>query len=199
MTQVKERPILFSAAMVRAILAGEKTQTRRAIKGVENDNCLHKGKHHFHVLDIEKSVLHCPYGKPGDAIWVREAWRSRGDGGRDNYISPRHLRPHGVWYEADGIATESERVGKLRSSLHMPLWASRILLEVVSVRVERLTDICDQDAEAEGISFLRNIPDADETLSATKLFEALWESINGAGSWEQNPWVWVIEFKRVEG
>ena len=87
--------------------------------------------------------------------------------------------------------------GRGRPSIHMPRWASRILLEITAVRVERLQDISEEQAEAEGVNFLRYVPDADETLTAAQLFECLWSSINGDESWSANPWVWVVEFKRV--
>lgn len=185
---MKERPILFNAPMVRAILSGQKTQTRRGAKPVKHPdlgNLYYPG-----ALVLEREPQHvieraCPYGQPGDRLRVRET----------HSYAPDHDEPAGcarVLYAADG-----ERYGKLHPSIHMPRWASRILLEIVSVRVERLQDISEADAEAEGIDFLRRVPDADETLTAKELYECLWESINGAGSWNANPWVWAIEFKRI--
>lgn len=224
---MKEHPILMSSAMVRATLAGTKTQTRRIIKlppapaalgewqastiGGENGGRTAAGNE----VPLQAVIWHtrtgktlrCPHGQPGDRIWVRETWRSTGDGGRADYIAPRDMQPHQVWYEADGAAPESECTGKTRTSIHMPRWASRIRLEIVSVRVERLQDISDADTEAEGI-------DMDALLAAQERYDTfakdgnasgratlrtawreLWESTGG--DWDANEWLWVIEFKRV--
>ncbi len=209
---MKERPILFSGAMIRAILAGQKTQTRRAAKPVKHPdlgNLYDPG-----ALVMEREPQHvidraCPYGQPGDRLWVRETWAAHCD--EDNlpprdcsrdvrFYAVEHGRQHGL----------NPRIGKWRPSIHMPRWHSRILLEIVSVRVERLQSISEADAEAEGIDFLRHIQDNDETLTdrdvyqclrdltARDLYELLWDSINGEGSWAANPWVWAVEFKRVE-
>lgn len=195
---MKERPILFSGAMIRAILAGQKTQTRRVIKpsqtpcmSIEENDA---GKPWPWREDCNNGGdiwYPCPYGQPGDRLWVREAWST--------HACFDHLRPSecpkSIHYWADGEI----KTGKRRPSIHMPRWASRILLEIVSVRVERLQSISEADAEAEGIDFLRHVNDADETLTARDLYECLWDSVNGEGSWAANPWVWVVEFKRVEG
>lgn len=192
MTQVKERPILFSAAMVRAILADEKMQARPKIKPQPVGSFgLFDPAHGFRFH--EGPNLWCPYGKPGDRLWVRETFGYFID--TDTINGQRVELGRDFVYRADD---ENKTVHtKWTPSIHMPRKASRITLEINGVRVERLNDISEQDAEAEGVAFMREIPDADETLCASKLFELLWESINGAGSWEQNPWVWVIEFKRV--
>lgn len=176
---MKEHPILMNSAMVRATLAGTKTQTRRIIKlppapaalgewqastiGGENGGRSAAGNE----VPLQTVIWHtrtaktlsCPHGQPGDRIWVRETWRSTGDGGRADYMAPRDMQPHQVWYEADGAAPESECTGKTRTSIHMPRWASRILLEIVSVRVERLNDCSEADAKAEGVMQL----DADDS------------------------------------
>ena len=192
----KERPILFSAPMVRALLDGSKTQTRRVVKGstdawdsfqVEEDIT---GREFFFVCGEPEAgprklrpiitSLICPYGQPGDRLWVKET----------HSFVPDADEPAGcsaVLYAADG-----ERYGKLRPGIHMTRWASRILLEIVSVRVERLQDISDQDAMAEGVDA------AAYGKSHRYGFSRLWESINGVGSWDANPWVWVVEFRRIE-
>ena len=188
---MKERPILFSAPMVRAILEGGKTQTRRLVKI--------RGCAPGAVLPVE---FPCPYGVVGDRLWVKETWRS--SRAADKH-SPAALTGHGwpVWYVADGgvMWTGADRggpgfmtPGKTRVSIHMPRWASRITLEVTDVRVERLQDITEADARAEGVQPLQM-----DNGSALPSFEGLWCSINGAGSWAANPWVWAISFARVGG
>lgn len=225
---MKEHPILMNSAMVRATLAGTKTQTRRIIKlppapvaldewqastiGGENGGRTAAGNE----VPLQAVIWHtrtgktlsCPHGQPGDRIWVRETWRSTGDGGRADYMAPRAMQPHQVWYEADGAAPESECTGKTRTSIHMPRWASRILMEIVSVRVERLQDISDADIAAEGIDMeaLAESQDrydivckgsgASGRATERSAWRELWESTGG--SWDANPWVWVIEFSRVK-
>lgn len=133
------------------------------------------------------------YGQPGDKLWVREAWRTIGDDGRCNDVPPRDLQPSPVWYEADGKAAISELVGKYRPPMFMPRWASRITLEITNVRVERLQEISNDDALAEGIN--RPI-DARYPVDE---FRALWDSINATRGfgWDVNSWVWVVEFRRI--
>lgn len=200
MNQFKERPILFSAPMVRAILAGNKTQTRRAIRNVGNDNCIpHRflmlnGKYHNgrnHVLD-SKSLQYCPYGQPGDRLWVRETWAPCGTDVPGEEITIYKATDK---YENEGIGTT-----RWYPSIHMHRHRSRILLEIVSVRAERLHDITESDAQAEGVALGGPIGHLPSYLKApyTYHYAQLWDSINGPGSWEANPWVWVIEFKRVE-
>lgn len=226
---MKQRPILFSAPMVRALLDGSKTQTRRIMKPQPEPVPHRPGDYQWpcnafqsmvSVSDTRAPGAHgmagdaCPHGGHRDRLWVRETWRSTGDGGRADYLPPRDMQPHKVWYDADGAAPASKCTGKTRTSIHMPRWASRILLEIVSVRVERLNDCSAADARAEGLisyeHFWRDseypLPDiAYEPFKGSptrysdpvQAYRALWESINGAGSWDANPWVWVIEFKRV--
>jgi hypothetical protein len=207
---MKSRHIMFSAPMVRAILEGRKTQTRRvAIKtsqphvvyatDFDQDECL---------LEIENSLIGkrywngCPYGKPGDQLWVRETCRAE--------ELPSGL--DGVRYAADGAFREIENTheasdvwvklngyrggkGLTVPTIHMPRWASRITLEITGVRVERLNEISGADCIAEGII------ESDAPQYAFGLHDAyrdLWESINGPGSWDANPWVWVIEFAVVK-
>jgi hypothetical protein len=167
---MKERPILFSGPMVRAILEGRKTQTRRIVK--PQPLCIASGE-----WIMNGSA--CKYGKPGDRLWVRETWWAPRDDVRGEY--KREYIKYAATLDGMGQPT-------WKPSIHMPRWASRINLEVVSVRVERLQNISEEDARAEGI-WQPNWP-----LS----WRQLWESINGAGSWEANPWVWVVEFKRIE-
>jgi hypothetical protein len=194
---MKERPILFSGEMVRAILDGSKTQTRRnandriaKIDGrsgpwfTRHRNCRHKWSSGLWASS-------CPKGFIGDRLWVKETFCE----------IPLKSGKMGFAYRADDHAFANiedgyEWIGKWKPSIFMPRAASRITLEITAIRVERLQDISETDAEAEGVEFMRHIPDADETLSARTLYEILWESINGEGSWDTNPWVWVIEFKR---
>ena len=215
MSQANERPILFSGHMVRAILNGQKTVTRREIKpsmrSADSSFELHQQEDEswrpMHTFDEScmdaKGTEHpiaCPYGQPGDRLWVREAWLA--DAQLDS-IAPRDLsQGEPILYPADGSVRQTGCAmvsqGRGRPSIHMPRWASRILLEITAVRVELLQDITEEQAEAEGVNFLRHVPDADETLTASQLFECLWSSINGDESWKGNPWVWVVEFKRIE-
>ena len=198
---MKERPILFSAPMVRAIIEGRKTQTRRVVKPVGNDDAFvlldyGTGFWPYRSDDGESSITadgneaphYCPYGQPGDRLWVREAFHGY------HWDQPRAV------YRADGecqrvrTQIESYEVGRWTPSIHMPRWASRITLEIVSVRVERLNAISVSDAIAEGYD-----GSVDDPIDpSVKWYAQLWESINGSGSWAANPWVWVVEFKRVQ-
>ena len=196
---MKEHPILFSAPMVRAILEGRKTQTRRIIKP-QPDRVIGG----FPAVDDfgELQPIRRPYGKPGDRLWVRETWVFTD-------YDFNHM-PNEYAYRADYAETDS-LLWKWKPSIHMPRAASRILLEVVNVRVERLRDISEADAIAEGVEVTgRNIYGnpiykdysgeslrGDGWSSAQRSFQSLWQSINGPESWEQNPWVWVVEFKRI--
>lgn len=224
----KERGMIFNAEMVRAILSGQKTQTRRIVKYVTADNCMTLTKPskprdgvYTHVMDAPKHGL-CPHGNVGDRIWVRETWQGplvdfeRSD---DLLRNPeKYEKPENCVYAADGVpapefydADDNLRCC-WRPSIHMPRWASRILLEITNVRVERLNDISEQDAIAEGIDtdWLAESQDnydciADHNMTgrptAKGHFSYLWQSIYGddkSKCWEKNPWVWVIEFKRVQ-
>jgi hypothetical protein len=203
---MKERPILFSAPMVRAILEGRKTQTRRLVGP-------------RHVMCVGRPELaDCPYGEPGDRLWVRETFAIEcsvdgidqplpHDDGRPHR---RHHHEHGEswWQQPHYRATDpapelciTDKDGyevpgvQWKPSIHMPRWASRITLRVTSVRVERLQAITESDAWAEGVH-----PDwcgVDEHGPRAS-FSALWDQINGArASWDSDPWVWVIGFERV--
>lgn len=203
------RPILMSAPMVRALLAGTKTQTRRAMKLPMEDK--------FRGLDVILGRLHamfehgdlaCPYGgMRGDTLWVREAFRLCAEA---DPIPPRDTdAAFRVWYEAD--APHQPGAGKLRPGMFMPRWASRITLEVAGVRVERLQDISEADAIAEGVSRFPGCRQDDDAVAFNRIgpvdndsfpiarYAVLWEQINGPGSWDANPWVWVVSFKRKEG
>lgn len=202
---MKERPILFSAPMVRAILEGRKTQTRRVVKRTPLE-WLDSGLHPDFVALPENGL--CPYGQPGDRLWVRETWQGPlvddVDDVDDYRENPDKFRkPDFCEYAADGgpapefVTMDDDLVQRWRPSIHMPRWASRILLEVVSVRVERLNDISEPDAMAEGVTLSAPVKPSRSERMARDAYAELWESINGPGSWEANPWVWVVEFKRV--
>ena len=203
--QIKERPILFSGEMVRAILEGRKTQTRRIIKlprdcswyhaadPVNDGNFLKHGlEGYWHVEELP-----CPYGKPGDRLWVREAHAFvpepayRCSTGIIQKVNPVDSYQACVYRENFDRA----RSFSWRPSIHMPRWACRILLEITGVRVERLQDISEEDALAEGVD---NSLHLGGGRFATENFAHLWWMINGDGSWESNPWVWCISFRRIE-
>lgn len=179
---MRERPILFSAPMVRAILDGRKTQTRRAVKhtpllGYPDDWCHHVGKRDFEhgVGDFRRF---CAYGQPGDQLWVRETFATDGEG----FFA---FRADGETYN-DGLPW--------KPSIHMPRKASRIDLEITGIRVERLQEISYKDTIAEGP---RPCGWGNDDGGVQRNFARLWDEINGPGSWDKNPWVWVIEFRRI--
>ena len=228
---MKERPILFSGSMVAALLAGTKTQTRRIVK-LPHDNPLGKwepttfggsdggrtrdGK----TVPLERVIWHtrtgdslcCPYGAPGDRLWVRETHaivpRTAYAHSEGVQQAIRHDDPldHDAAIFREGW-TRSQSGFSWRPSIHMPRWASRITLEVTDVRVERLQDIGEADALAEGIQRysgpLRWVRYIDALTGDAKhntprdAFRSLWESINGSSSWDANPWIWAIEFRRL--
>jgi hypothetical protein len=208
---MKARAILFSAPMVRALLAGTKTQTRRVVKGWALDWLSPGNFTPEFVADPGNRA--CPYGVPGDRLWVREAFRFLDCFNRDSpskvgdlCVDAGYNKPWApTHYEADGARANWMSVGtlpgkpaagKLRPGIHMPRWASRITLEVTEVRVERLQDISDDDLAAEGIQELIDAGvDHDGTPRDT--YRTLWEALNGAGSWDANPWVWAVSFRRV--
>lgn len=217
---MKERPILFSAPMVRALLDGTKTQTRRIVKCFKHYvpaeereiDCVTDSDGLPSRVDMIGEDL-CPYGETGDKLWVKETWFTQP---YHDHQKPTEIPVGaGLFYNATdkirGVQTP-----KLRPSLFMCRWMSRIQLEITRVRVERLNDISEADAIAEGIESnaivsngRRELPvwrdyaqknfDPFEWFSSPRdSYRTLWESINGAGSWAVNPWVWVIEFRRVE-
>lgn len=193
---MEERPILFSGEMVRAILNGQKTQTRRIVnqKYIPLVEAVLKanGKWVFDTFDYE---LNTPYGIPSDRLWVRETWAT------DAPSVDECRRSHGdamgglyhPYYKATANQFDIDSL-RWRPSIHMPRWASRITLEITDVRVERLLDITMVDAIAEGWDALSQVSDA----GPYGWYSELWESINGPGSWCKNPWVWVINFKKIQ-
>ncbi|WKL15061.1 hypothetical protein QYQ99_22285 [Comamonas testosteroni] len=211
---MKETGLMFKAPLVRAILSGQKTQTRRIAKDVRHPDLGNWYAPGALVLEGEpQHVIHraCPWGQPGDRIYVRETWQGplmSAKEWEDHYFSKadelpsKFKTPAYCKYAADGgappefMTMDDDIVARWKPSIHMPKWAARIWLEVTGVRVERLQSISEEDAEAEGIGFLRTVPDADETLTSKQLFECLWDSTGG--DWAANPWVWVIDFKRIE-
>ena len=218
-----EKPILFSGPMVRAILDGTKTMTRRVVKiPYEKGNSLGTwepsilgGKgctdnngnfvDEFPVLWHTRTgySLSCPYGQVGDRLWVREtwAWGKRYD---DCIITletiPKQKPDYAeIFYRADN--NQVNRDDKWKPSIFMPRWASRITLEIVSVRVERLQEITEEDAIKEGALSLGDPSgEADWSVGFAKAcFQRLWDSINGKKyPWKDNPFVWVIEFRRID-
>jgi hypothetical protein len=211
---MKERPILFNSEMVNAILEDRKTQTRRVVKApvlIGNDHFRWSAKHiglslwkfatNNYPTVAGSFEIKCPYGQPGDRLWVRETWKPDWE---------EETGCRGIYYKADGKydypftveewqnLTENHFDGSWKPSIHMPRWASRITLEITDVRVERVQDISNNDADAEGTPDLRTI---ENNWDLRDCFRELWDSINAKRSfgWEKNPWVWVVEFERVEG
>lgn len=204
---MKERPILFSGAMVRALLANTKTQTRRAVKiditmGRESILAPRRGKRYAPVYLLPENAAEafacCPYGQPGDRLWVRESFAE----GIHQMTDANHWA-----YAADHFGTQQRLGDRWKPSIHMPRAASRITLEITSVRVERLQDISSCDAIAEGIeacphggewrNYLDRAPYRD-ALTPRVSFRSLWDSINGPGSWDSNPWVWALSFRQID-
>nr|DAP97650.1 MAG TPA: ASCH domain protein [Caudoviricetes sp.] len=225
---MKERPVIFNGEMVRAILDGRKTQTRRVMKP-QPEPCYRGG--HWWPSNAFKTMLHieeqmqngqsgwkglagdaCPFGQVGDRLWVRETFAVLGnedgcpidwDGNliKGDEKQAARIYKASCWQEPGNYGLwsipdrDTQYEGTWRPSIHMPRWASRILLEITAVRVERLKDISESDARAEGVM---PTPGAAEQLVGGKLaFAELWASIYGHENWRANPWVWVIEFKQV--
>lgn len=201
-----DRPILFSAPMVRALLAGSKTQTRRPLKiqpldilPMQGDAA---GREWVALMtrdpEPKGTVLRCRYGVPGDRLYVRETWQAVNGNDRARHIVT-HPAPDRGWIEYAATPRDDEPAYKWRPSIHMPRWASRITLDVTGIRVERLQDISEADAIAEGVNVHSDHHGKPRTsiYSPVQAYRDLWESINGEGSWDANPWVWVVEFPRV--
>lgn len=225
---MKERPILFSASMVRALLDGSKTQTRRvckpaaalsAVVAVQDPN--ERGQRPPYYTpgwfgDEDGEVqFFSPYGAPGDRLYVREAYSG------PHWIAGlppcNWAEDTPIWYWADGNPGHGDWT-KPKPGMHLPRWGSRILLEITGVRVERLQDISEADALAEGLSWIVRdygkercfgVPESSEfpgqqwafenwSKDAVTAYRRLWESINGPGSWDANPWVWCVAFKVVK-
>lgn len=205
--------MIFNAEMVRAVLSGRKTQTRRIIKpqpeatlsGSLSGKWLSRPLNGLLLPKIEDIAIHCPFGVVGDRIWVRETFQGPlfDYDLMDSYCKdPTPFeKPEFCVYKADGVPApefydaDDELHCCWRPSIHMPRWACRILLEITNVRVERLKSISDGDAIREGCS----TADMMSGDCVADVFARLWASIYGSDSWNANPWVWVIEFKRVEG
>ncbi|MBH3202605.1 hypothetical protein I5N04_01895 [Serratia marcescens] len=208
---MKERPVIFNSEMVRAILNGRKTQTRRVMKP-QPEPCYRGG--HWWPSNAFKTMLHieeqmqngqggwkglagdaCPFGQVGDQLWVRETFRLFDEDKECDCIDfPCNCPPHGTpIYRASNDDIES----KWTPAIHMPRKDCRLLLEITAVRVERLNDISEEDARAEGVAPSQHIITPPEALYRVG-FLNLWQSIYGAENWSANPWVWVIEFKHVE-
>ena len=214
---MKERPIIFNADMIRAILDGRKTQTRRVMKVQPELNgnfyeiygsAWSKGIKSVPAVHGHSLASNCPFGAVGDRLWVRETFRVHS---RATYVatlvykaSERQSWPQPPHRVPIAKCTKPAVVDKWTPSIHMPLWASRITLEITGVRVERLNSISQEDAQAEGMELTGWRPTYSDPDSGGEYqtpydnFAELWESIYGDDSWQANPWVWVIEFKRVD-
>ncbi len=206
---MKERPILFSAPMVRAILDGRKTQTRRVIKGqdlwgdfIVSHRQIEPGVFRMDGAEPINAAMHgndrtfidvrAPYGQPRDQLWVRETIELRTIPG-NSFPSPVYAADGAHVMDGENKASNHEFMRRrVHPSIHMPRWASRILLEITDVRVERLQDISYADAQAEGWNPLADDGRNPNPLDPRAWYRHLWESINGPGSWDANPWVWAI-------
>jgi hypothetical protein len=213
---MKERPILFSSQIVQAILAGRKTQTRRVLNRVATlgpvtefqrsatpgyDWIMRDRRLLWNEIKHADLLERCPHGAVGDRLWVRETWRA------DDYAQDD---PERTIYRADADAEALEGIKgivKFRPSIHMPRNRARILLEITDVRVQRLQEISDSDALAEGIVKWPPVADSWKPQqewniaysSPTKAFRALWQEINAERApWDSNPWVWAITFRLVD-
>ncbi|HID3459572.1 TPA: hypothetical protein ACXE2W_002226 [Serratia marcescens] len=232
---MKERPVIFNGEMVRAILHGRKTQTRRVMKVQPKPSETRPGDFWFSSKKLE-SMVHvsdftpgnspiadchlffqehcCPFGQVGDRLWVRETFA---DVNTDGGPAFTYRADHGLKFCLDDESPvdydrypgknfamwcsdlwNGEDGHSWSPSIHMPRWASRITLEITAVRVERLNDISEEDAKAEGVAPSQHIITPPEALYRVG-FLKLWQSIYGEESWRANPWVWVIEFRRVGG
>lgn len=210
---MSDRPILFSAPMVRALLAGTKTQTRRVVRPQPSPELLAdyaeiratRGSTRTDAQALSECIP-CPYGQPGDRLWVRETWNQFD--GWAGYLYAADYDGWGIGPNDDPDHVPDHAV-RWRPSIHMPRAASRITLEITGVRVERLQDISEADAIAEGVRPDPGGRQDDDAAGFHRIgavrgdsfpiarYAVLWESINGPGSWDADPWVWVVEFKRA--
>lgn len=197
---MKEHPIILRAHEVRAVLTGTQTQMRRVVKPKPTGTVWQDEDSRQWLVsghgETGDTGLHCPHGQPDDRLWARETWAAPH---RFDHNPPRWIPPDArVHYAA------TEDLGGLmrRPSIFMPRWASRITLEIVSVRIERLQDISEVDAIAEGVTQQPggwwSAAEGQSGTTARAAYALLWESINGPSSWSANPWVWAIEFRRIE-
>ena len=204
MTAARDRPLLFSAPMVRAILDGRKTQTRRVLKPQPPDGALYAGIHYascepdswFFNGPGGRGTKVCVRWRPGDRAWVREAWKAHST---FNGVAPRDIPQSTIFYAADDRYAPSG--APWRSPIHMPRWVSRLTLLIEDVRVQRLQDISEEDAVAEGI-------DPEEVWKivgvtgptnggSTQAFATIWDRIHGPGAWGANPWVCALSFRAI--
>lgn len=217
---IDAKPIIFSGPMVRAILEGRKSMTRRVLKPQPTYH-LNGGvwyrpfqaephEWHFTAGGMRYGYWKAPYAE-GDTLWVRENWRAE-DSDMDHIPPNRVPRASQIFYEVDGSWGKDVTVGKLRPSIHMPRWASRITLTVGAVKVERLQDISEEDCSAEGIVGIRRpryqmdgygvfgMDQEEASMSRFGAFEKLWQSINAKRApWDSNPWVVAYTFKPIPG
>ncbi len=200
---MKEHPIIFTSDNPKLILEGRKTQTRRLI--VFHHSCAGHSPNEWRFdgfnpngdaifdskIEPGERIIIGSYGVAGDRLWVRESFW--------NYNEPNHWRGSITYRcETPGLTELNGRKVKWRPSIHMPRWASRVTLEIVRVRVERLQDISEEDARAEGINGIYPAGSDELTyINGPGGYHWLWDSLHGKGAWDKNPWVWVIEFKKV--
>ena len=202
-----EHPILFSASMVRAILAGQKTMTRRVVawpSWIEDHDAgaYWLNRHPCAALHKDGRAVRrfcCPYGSPGDLLWVRETHWISNSGERDENGHPLTA------YRADSEMPSWMWGGeRWRPSIHMPRWASRLTLRVTDVRVERVQDITEDDIRAEGLDGSHQMTDGHGIgmgyFDGRAWFRETWDVINAkrGHGWDANPWVWVVSFERAE-
>lgn len=214
---MKARPILFSGPMVRALLDGRKHQTRRIIKPQPDLATNQWTSEEVNAAWQDGFIpVPCPYGKPGDLLWVRESWRPQNDAEIYYCVEYRadnsRIKPEikdenmGFRFECQCDAAERGENNPWKPSIHMPRWASRLTLEITDVRVQRLQDISEEDAGAEGTLECDGMFDDVQYCHYCKemgcvfgdlkpSFRQLWQSLNGPGSWDANPWVWALSFR----
>jgi hypothetical protein len=213
LTQTTQHPILFSTPMVQAILEGRKTMTRRIIKPQPTESWMknvvlnypdckmfdRKGDQRFWLSKgSEAGEIKFPYGKVGDILWVREMLYQSGELGLE-YVADKEDVPEEV-IPNDYPSYRNYAFCNI-PSIHMPKWACRLFLRITDVRVERLQDISEEDAKAEGARYQNDAISYDGEHyrgSYKNGFRSLWQSINSIESWQSNPWVFVIEFERIE-